>query len=240
MEQTASPSATQRATRGAGLAPRREPREAALGKDQRQSSFSVVEQPPVEGIALAVGPLRPGGLAFPRSFSRPASGSGANAPVTSAPLSDLGVETFRLRRSKGSNEVRLRLGHDGELVDARLRETSRGVEILLSYTAHQEPMLQRVAEGLQVQRSHLRFELDTVEVDRGGPGTSLADNRRDGRRDQGRGQEQGPVPPAGSVCTRHRPAGLGSPAPATSLHSAGAPAGAPTRARSQGMATYQR
>ncbi len=120
-----------------------------------------------------------------------------------ATLQSQGVVGMQLCQRGDGAEVRLQWQLGDGVVEARLRETVRGVEILLSGSEHQ-PLLQRVADILAAQRGTQAFELDGVEVDT--QGDPNAQRRRPGsdpndeepqRRRHGNGRRRAPVENAG-------------------------------------------
>lgn len=80
-------------------------------------------------------------------------------------LRDQGVVGLQLRQQGNSAEVRLQLRQGGGVVEASLRETTRGVEIQLTAGPDQQPLLRRVAEALANGRGDHAFDLDEVTVD---------------------------------------------------------------------------
>lgn len=111
---------------------------------------------------------------------------------------------LQLRQQGNTAEVRLQLRQGDGVVEAALRETARGVEILLLAGPEHQPLLTRVAETLAAQRGDQAFDLDGVTVDTQGDPTHSqrrdrgADSQtgRSGARRQRRAAGQPGLPPA--------------------------------------------
>lgn len=142
-------------------------------------------EPPPDGIHQSLGPLRKAapGPETPTKTT-PAAPAGAT-------LRDQGVLGLQLRQQGNATEVRLQLRQGGGVVEASLRETTRGVEIQLTAGPDQQPLLRRVAETLAGQRKDQAFDLDEITVDSQGDPTHSrrqTPNRQTPNHDQNDGQ----------------------------------------------------
>jgi hypothetical protein len=144
--------------------------------------------PPPDGLHPSLGPLR---KATPGPETPAKTPPAAPAGAT---LRDQGVLGLQLRQQDNAAEVRLQIRQGGGVVEASLRETTRGVEIQLTAGPDQQPLLRRVAETLASGRKDQSFDLDEVTVDSQGDPTHSrrqTPNRQTPNHDQGDGQYDG-------------------------------------------------
>ncbi len=129
-------------------------------RNHRRFQSDPAPPPSSDGPLQSFGPLRG---ATPDPAAPPARpGSQLQAGGS---LRDQGVLGLQLRQQGDAAEVRLQLRQGDGVVEASLRETSRGVEIQLTAGPDQQQLLRRVAESLADQRGDHAFDLDEVNVD---------------------------------------------------------------------------